>query len=66
MDDRPENMSDCPFFIETRGSGFAPDPVAALECSLDGLEALLERINSPDTYQPRQLNITPEYLQWET
>jgi LacI family transcriptional regulator len=31
-----------------------------------GLEALLEQINSPDTYQPRHLNVTPEYLQRET
>lgn len=31
-----------------------------------GLEALLEQINSPDTYQPRHLNATPEYLHRET
>jgi len=35
MDDCPENLSDCPFIIETRVSGFAPDPVAALEHSLE-------------------------------
>lgn len=31
-----------------------------------GLEALIEQINSPATYQPRHLHITPEYLQRET
>lgn len=30
------------------------------------VEALLEQINSPETYQPRHLNITPGYIEGET
>ncbi len=31
-----------------------------------GVEALLEQINSPDTYQPRSLNVAPRYVEGQT
>ena len=31
-----------------------------------GLEALLEQIDAPDSYQPRHLNLRPDYLERET
>jgi AraC-like DNA-binding protein len=35
MDTHPENLSVCPFVIDTKTSGFAPDPVATLEQTLE-------------------------------
>lgn len=35
MDKSPENMSVCPVVIETRTTGFAPDPVEMIEQSLE-------------------------------